>query len=82
MDKHSSSGILLHTVLNSTGKETPVYLGENGMRKEGSSSLFRFHLQLMAKTCLFVLIASLLLERLIGIFSVLEFDYGGVCTLR
>lgn len=52
VEKHSSSGTLLFTVLNSVGKETPVYLGDNGMRKEGSPSLFLFHLQLMAKTCI------------------------------
>jgi len=81
VEKHSS-GILLFTVLNSVGKEIPVYLGDNGMRKEASPSLFLFHLQLMAKTRLFILITSLLLERLIGLFIVLEFDYGGVCTLQ
>lgn len=82
VEKHSLSAILLFTVLNSIGKVSPVYLCDNGRRKEGSPSLFLFHLQCTAKACLFLLIASLLLEPLIRLFSVLEFYYGGVCTLQ
>lgn len=75
------SGILFFTLLNSVGKETPVYLGENSRRKEGSLSSLLFYLSIHMDIDMSIHFNCFMVTRVV-VFTVFKFDYSGVSSLQ